>query len=162
MKIYFQNFGVRFIIKKKIRKILASALDEIPVEFKGFSVNIALASEKKIQELNNSFREVDKPTDVLSFPAFELNKGKNFNYKNMAKEIDKKNGLISLGDIAICEKIARKQAKELGHSLKRELCFLALHGFLHIWGFNHSSEIDETEMNLLSEKILNKHKIRRH
>ena len=129
------------------------------LDFKVFSVNIALVSVKKINELNKTFRETDKPTDVLSFPAFELNKGKDFNYKDMVKEIDKNDGLISLGDIAICKKIAKEQAKLLGHSFKREVCFLTLHGFLHIWGFNHNSEIDENEMNLISEKVLNKHKV---
>lgn len=161
MKVYFQNFGFHFIIKHKIRKILNSTLNEIPLDFKGFSINIAFVSVKKVSELNKIFKEIDKPTDVLSFPSFELNKGKNFNYKEMVKEIDKSDGLISLGDIAICKKIAKEQAKLLKHSFKREVCFLSLHGFLHIWGFNHNSEDDENEMNLISKKVLNKHKILR-
>lgn len=161
MKVYFQNFGFHFMIRHKIRKILSSAFDEISLEFKGFSVNIALLPANEIQKLNKTFRDKDKPTDVLSFPAFELNKGENFNYKKMVKEINKKDGLISLGDIAICKGIAIEQAKALGNSFKRELCFLALHGFLHILGFNHLTGDDETEMNLISEKILNQNKVSR-
>lgn len=161
MKIYFQNFGLRCSIKHKIRKILSSALDEISLEFKGFSVNVALLSETEIHQLNKQFRNIDKPTDVLSFPSFEMNKGKNFDYKNMVKEINKNDGLICLGDIAICKKLAKEQAKSFGHSFKREVCFLALHGFLHILGFDHLTEDDENEMNQISEKILNVNKIRR-
>jgi len=66
-----------------------------------------------------------------------------------------------LGDIAICRKLAKEQAKSFGHSFKREVCFLALHGFLHILGFDHLTEDDENEMNQISEKILNVNKIRR-
>lgn len=93
-----------------------------------------------MQSLNKQFKNKSVPTDVLSFPAFEFNKGKNFNYKEMAKEIDKDDGLISLGDIAICKKIAKEQAKSFKHSFKREICFLALHGFLHLLGYDHSSK----------------------
>lgn len=161
MKVYFQNFGMKFLIKHKIKRIFSLALNEISLDFQGFSVNVALVQEEQIQILNKQFRNIDKSTDVLSFPLYELNKGKNFNYKEMVKEIDKNDGLICLGDIAICTKIAKKQAKNFGHSFKREVCFLALHGFLHILGFDHLNEEDENEMIQISEKILNDIKVKR-
>jgi probable rRNA maturation factor len=161
MKVYFQNFKCHWCIKRKIKKLFLSALDEIHIEFKGFSVNITLNSVEEMQSLNKQFKNKSVPTDVLSFPAFEFNKGKNFNYKEMAKEIDKDDGLISLGDIAICQKIAKEQAKSFKHSFKREICFLALHGFLHLLGYDHSSKEEENEMNFLAESLLNSHKVKR-
>lgn len=161
MKVYFQGFGCNWLIKRKIKKLFLSALDEVPIEFKGFSANVTLNSEEEMQSLNKQFKDKPVPTDVLSFPAFDFNKGNNFNYKEMAKEIDKDDGLISLGDIAICKNLAKEQAKTLNHSFKREICFLALHGFLHLLGYDHSSKKKETEMNFLSESILNSHKVKR-
>lgn len=160
MKIYFQSMRC-CLIKRKIKKILNSALNETPIKFSGFSVNISLVSPEQIQELNKTHRKIDKPTDVLSFPFLELNKGTNFDYKALGKEINPKDGLICLGDIIICKSIAKEQAKNLGHLLKRELCFLSLHGFLHLLGYDHTTDEDEKEMNTLAEKILNNNKVRR-
>ena len=159
MKVYFQNFKCHWCIKRKIKKLFLSALDEIHIEFKGFSVNITLNSVEEMQSLNKQFKNKSVPTDVLSFPAFEFNKGKNFNYKEMAKEIDKDDGLISLGDIAICKKIAKEQAKSFKHSFKREICFLAVHGFLHLLGYDHIIKEEEKIMFARQELILNEEDI---
>jgi len=149
------------LYKRKIKKILNNALNETPLKFSGFSVNIALVNENEIQELNKTHRKIDKPTDVLSFPFLDLNKGQNFDFKLLGKEINPKDGLICLGDIIICKPVAKEQAKNLGHSFKRELCFLALHGFMHLLGYDHSNDEEEAEMNFIVENILNKNKVRR-
>lgn len=160
MKVYFQNMKC-WLIKRKIKKILNNALNETTINFSGFSVNISLVNEEQILELNKTHRKIDKATDVLSFPFLELNKGKNFDYKVLGKEINPKDGLICLGDIIICKQIAKEQAKNFGHSIKRELCFLSLHGFLHLLGYDHLTVEEENEMNFIVEKILNNNKVRR-
>lgn len=160
MKVYFQNIRC-FLIKRKIKKILNNALKETGINFSGFSVNISFVGEEDIKQLNKTHRKIDKVTDVLSFPFLELNKGKNFNFKELSKEINPKDGLICLGDIIICRSIAKEQAKSFGHSFKREVCFLSLHGFLHLLGFDHTNPDEEKEMNSLVENILNKNKVRR-
>lgn len=160
MKVYFQNMNC-CLYKSKIKKILNNALNETPLKFSGFSVNVALVSESEIQDLNKTHRKIDKTTDVLSFPFLDLKKGQNFDYKSLVKEINPKDGLICLGDIIVCKQVAKEQAKNLGHSYKRELCFLCLHGFLHLLGYDHNSDEEEAEMNFFVENILNKNKIRR-
>lgn len=160
MKIYFENCN-NFFIKHKIKKIYKTAVDVLDIDFIGFSININFVSEEEIQKLNNEFRKVDKVTDVLSFPHYELKKGKNLTLQTFANDINKSEGLICLGDIAICLNQAKKQAKEYSHSLKREICFLALHGFLHIMGYDHLTEEDEQEMQEIAEKVLQKNKVKR-
>lgn len=68
--------------------------------------------------------------------------------------IDVVTGLVDLGEVYICRSIARRQARTYGHSLKRETAFLALHGFLHLLGYDHDGEEDEREMFALQEKLL--------
>jgi probable rRNA maturation factor len=104
-------------------------------------IDIAVVSDEKIRELNRTFRSIDSATDVLSFPASEeLMEGPPvFGF---------------LGDIAISFETAVRQAKEYGHSIARELSFLAVHGALHIMGFDHGTPVDEAEMIKKQEEIL--------
>lgn len=95
-------------------------------------ISLVLCDNAEIQELNAEYREKDKPTDVLSFPAFEYD-----------EEIYPS---ASLGDIVISTETALAQAEEYNHSLEREICFLLAHGMLHLLGYDH--EIDETEEKL--------------
>lgn len=104
------------------------------------SVNITVTDEKRIHELNLQFRNVDRPTDVLSFPAWD------------GSQFDVTDGF--LGDIAICMQVAMKQANQYGHSLERELAFLTVHGMLHIMGYDHITPTQEKEMFDMQEEIL--------
>ena len=103
-------------------------------------LTILIDTPDHIQELNRSFRNVDRVTDVLTFPAWE--------------------GEISLcadgylGDIMICYERAKEQAFEYGHSLERELSFLAVHGVLHLLGYDHMTEADERVMRERQTAIL--------
>lgn len=160
MKIYFQNFGVSFL-KGKIKKIYITALNCLDINFKGFSVNLRFVDRFEIQSLNKKFRNLDKPTDVLSFPCLNFKKGKGVSTEILSKNLSPEDGLVSLGDIAICKEIAKIQAKEYGHSIKREVCFLALHGFLHLLGFDHLTQDDDEEMQEIANKILKIEKVER-
>lgn len=109
------------------------------------SLSISFVSENKIKTYNREYRNIDKITDVISF-AMEDSDG----YEYDSRE---------LGDIFICYKRAIKQAKEYGHSLNREICFLFTHGLLHLLGYDHMNEDDEKEMFSLQNKILDGLKI---
>lgn len=160
MRIYFQNFGFS-PIKRKIKKLYLRALEKSGIDFKGFSVNLRMVDATEIQTLNNTFRQIDKPTDVLSFPNFNFVKGQGVSPKEISENISIDDKLAPLGDIAICAAVAKAQAKEYGHSYKREVCFLALHGFVHLLGYDHLTPEDETEMQALAKEVLEMEKVKR-
>lgn len=112
------------------------------MEHEGFnaSVNITVVSEEDIRRINRDFRNIDRVTDVLSFPARD------------GSLYDLSDGF--LGDIAICLRRAEEQAEEYGHSLRREIAFLTVHGMLHIFGYDHMTPEDEQVMMPLQSKIL--------
>jgi probable rRNA maturation factor len=92
-------------------------------------VAVSFVGPKAIRSLNKKYRSKDKPTDVLSFPLRETGP----------------DGKFYLGDIIICPEVARKQARQQGHSLSREIEILAIHGFLHLLGFKHFKGMEEEE-----------------
>ena len=111
-------------------------------------LNDTYSNKEKIQEINKTYRNIDRVTDVISF----------------ALEDDDsfvKTDFRVLGDIYICLDKAIEQAKEYGHSLKREISFLTIHGLLHLLGYDHMTEKDEKEMFGLQEMILNEYGLKR-
>ena len=116
--------------------------------------DITLVTGEEIQALNRDFRKVDAVTDVLSFPLNSFEEGE-------ALEQDPETGRVLLGDIIICAQRAVEQAEEYGHSLLRELCFLTVHGMLHLMGYDHMTQEQETEMFEIQRQILETHQITR-
>ena len=118
-------------------------------------VSITLTIPEKIRELNKKYRNLDKETDVLSFPMFEKeeidNKIKNKNFENVD----------ILGDMVISIPRVQEQAEEYGHSFERELSYMVVHSFYHLMGYDHIKEEDKTEMRIKEEQILNQLEIRR-
>ena len=118
-------------------------------------VNITLTTPKHIKELNSKYRNIDKETDVLSFPMFERDeinkkiKEKDFEYEDI------------LGDMVISIPRVEEQAKEYGHSFERELADMVVHSFYHLIGYDHIEEDDKKEMRVKEEFILNKLNINR-
>ena len=105
------------------------------------SFNIIFVSEEEIQRINREFRHIDRVTDVISFA--------------LCDDVD--NELVDeMGDIFICVKRAYDQAEEYGHSRKREFAFLAVHGYLHLCGFDHQTPEEEKIMFAKQDEILNK------
>lgn len=119
------------------------------------AAEIIITDEGEIQRLNAQFRQIDRPTDVLSFPALNLQYGKSFSSGDFPFDKDE-NGNLFLGSIAICEQVARRQAEEYGHSFERELCYLAAHGVCHLLGYDHMTEEDKPAMRAKEEKVLKK------
>lgn len=150
--------GKIFPYKKTIVNMFEIAEQVLKENFKEVNLSINFVSEEKIKQLNKDFRNVDKVTDVLSFP--NLNKNVDQTLKEFGQEKDE-DGILFLGDIVICKKVAYKQAKEYGHSKKREVCFLVLHGLLHLLGYDHIEKKDEELMMKTANSILEKFGVER-
>ena len=144
--------GKTGLFKHKIKKLFNIAEKVLKEDFSKVCVSLNFVSDEEIQRLNKEFRNVDKVTDVLSFP--NLNKTPKEKLEKFKKSYDFDEGLLFLGDIVISKNVAKAQAKEYEHSITREVCFLALHGFLHLLGFDHVKEEDERVMNKIQDKIL--------
>ncbi len=158
MTIYFSNVGFH---KHTIKRILNGALKYLKQPSRHIEMSLSVVTPEEIKALNAKFRGVDAVTDVLSFPTLELDK-QVLDVSNFPLDaINPKTGKLNIGDVVICFDRAKEQAVEYGHSLKRELCFLSLHGLLHLLGYDHIEESDEKEMHALSEAILNKMHITR-
>lgn len=132
--------------EKQIEEITEQCFKEEKLDKTDLYLSITLSNEEYIHKINKETRNVDKPTDVLSFPMFEKN------------EIPKiKTGIPDvLGDIIICIPIVKKQAIEYEHSFKRELAYMLVHGFYHLMGYDHIEEKDKQEMRKKEENILSK------
>lgn len=138
---------------------LAGALDGL-WEGDSLSAEILLVSEEEIQALNVRERGVDSVTDVLSFPSMEDIRGVPILAEEHGEELDE-DGNVFLGSVVICEKRAREQAREYGHSFERELWYLAVHGILHCLGHDHMTEADKREMREKEELVMKKLDLRR-
>ena len=146
MKINFSFNKQTNCYKKTIEKLYETALNLTKTN-ENVSVNLVLISPEEIKQMNNTYRNVDKVTDVLSFPMLD-------SLEDLEQEQDFMFGEVNIGDIYINLDRAKEQAKEYGHGLKREFCFLALHGFLHLLGFDHIEVEDEKEMFDMQNKIM--------
>lgn len=144
--------GKVFPYKHKIKKVYEKAGEILGEDFSMVSVSLNFVSGEEIRNLNRTFREIDRETDVLSFP--NLNKKYNEKLKKFDSERNFDDKKLFLGDIVICKKIAYAQAKEYGHSKQREVCYLALHGLLHLLGYDHIEKKDEEIMTKTADKIL--------
>ncbi len=101
-------------------------------------INVLITNNKGIQAINLASRGIDSPTDVLSFPMFELTAGEV--PEDWETFVDPETGLCPLGDMAISLEKAAAQAKEFGHSLRREVGYLTIHSMLHLLGYDHLDE----------------------
>ena len=121
-------------IETVIRAALEAQQVNLPCE-----ISVLLTDDEGIHQINLDMREVDRPTDVLSFPMFDLVPGE----KPGEEDADPGSGLVPLGDMCISLERAEAQAAEYGHSVEREICYLAVHSVLHLLGYDH---MDEGEM----------------
>ena len=119
------------LIRRVIRTALAAEGVDFPCE-----VDVLVTGDEEIRELNREARQVDKATDVLSFPAFDLEPGE----LPGPEDADPGTGLVPLGDMMISLEHVAAQAKEYGHSNRRELAYLTVHSVLHLLGYDHMDE----------------------
>ena len=136
--IVFEQFGlqtlaVKSVIRKCIRETLNAERIAVPCE-----INVLVTDDAGIRVINRESRDLDKPTDVLSFPMFHFTPGKL--PRNWAEFQDPESGLVPLGDMCISVERAVAQAKEYGHSTRREVGYLTIHSMLHLLGYDHLDE----------------------
>ena len=131
-----QRFTVPAIIRKCINATLDAERISVPCE-----INVLITDDAGIQIVNRETRELDKPTDVLSFPMFQLEPGNP--PTDWMEYQDPDSGLVPLGDMCISLERAVAQAQEFGHSTRREVGYLTIHSMLHLLGYDH---LDEGEM----------------
>ena len=129
--------------EKLVEDCTRAALAEEDIEDDA-EVSVTLVDNARIREMNSEFREIDKETDVLSFPLGDEN----------GFEVDPDTDAILLGDIVISLEKANAQAEEYGHSFKREVAFLVTHSLFHLLGYDHMTEDEEKEMFEKQEKVL--------
>ena len=135
--------------KKTIKKVLKKCFEEEKIINSKLIITITLTNAENIRKINKQFRNIDKATDVLSFPMFDKDELEN-KIKNRLFEHED-----VLGDIIISIPGVEEQAKEYGHSFERELSYMVVHGFYHLMGYDHIKEEDKKEMRPKEEKILN-------
>lgn len=136
--------------KEIIKRVIEQCFKEEKIEKSKLYISITLTNPEHIHEINKQYRNVDRATDVLSFPMFEK------------KEIDEKikNNDFEhedvLGDIVISIEKVEEQAKEYGHSFEREFAYMLVHGFYHLMGYDHIEDDDKVIMRKKEEIVLNK------
>lgn len=150
LKIYFSNAQKAVKITAEIKKLLRKAIGTA-LEYEKFpsdaEVSVSFVTNDEIHELNRAYRGVDRPTDVLSFPMLDGDADEG--------DIDIDSDSVVLGDIIISAEKAVEQAESYGHSVERELSFLAVHSTLHLLGYDHeTSPEDEKDMFRRQEEIL--------
>ncbi len=147
MEIYIDNRSKGDLSDEMIGMIEETVNKAIEVEgFKlDFEVSISIVDEEEIKNLNNTYRNKDSITDVLSFPMYE----------------DDDLEPVLLGDIIICMQRAAEQADSYGHGLEREMCYLAAHGMLHLLGYDHMGSEEKTEMRIKEKIIMEKLNLQR-
>ena len=126
-----------FALKQQISKCITAALAHQGVNTP-CEINVLVTDDEGIRAINNAYRKIDKATDVLSFPMFELTAGQLPASWDAYKDPD--TGLVPLGDMAISLERARQQAAEFGHSARREVGYLTIHSILHLLGYDHVDE----------------------
>lgn len=122
------------------------------------SVSVRLCSDEAIRDINASYRGIDRPTDVLSFPTVSYPAGKTAGSckKALLMEYDDETATCFLGDIIIAVPHIFSQAEEYGHSVEREACYLLIHGICHLMGYDHMEETEKARMRSLEERILSR------
>ena len=130
------------VISSIINRCITTALDAegvtVPCE-----INVLVTNDRSIRAINSASRKIDKATDVLSFPMFELTAGSL--PEDWSEFLDPETGRCPLGDMAISLERAAAQAKEFGHSLRREVGYLTIHSILHLLGYDHLDEGPQKE-----------------
>ena len=149
VEISFLDIEEELELKEFAEQVVTTCFSEEKLNDLNFYLSITFTTPKQIHMLNKEYRNVDKETDVLSFPMFEkeeLDKIVSVQQKNVIPE--------PIGDIVISISKVEEQAKEYGHSFERELSYMIVHGFYHIMGYDHIEEEDKIIMRPKEEKIL--------
>ena len=138
---------ITMIIRKCVEATLDAENVQVPCE-----INVLVTNDRSIRAINNASRNIDKATDVLSFPMFQLQPGNPPTDSNEFLDIE--TGLCPLGDMCISLERATAQAKEFGHSVKREVGYLTIHSMLHLLGYDHMDEGEQKKQMRAREEAI--------
>ena len=141
-----------------IEKVIETCFKEEKLINTNLYINIILTNPENIRKANAKYRNIDRETDVLSFPMFEKTELEELIEKSKLKKLQIED---VLGDLIISITRVEEQAKEYGHSFERELSYMVVHGFYHLMGYDHIKEEDKKIMRPKEEYILNKLNITR-
>ena len=131
-----------------VKRVFEECFKEEQLQDSKLYITVTFTNPKNIQSINKEYRNIDRPTDVLSFPMYQK--------EELDQKIEKKDFQYQdiLGDIVISIPKVEEQAKEYGHSFERELSYMLIHGFYHLMGYDHIEEEDKKQMRKKEEKIL--------
>ena len=147
-EIIYQDIEEKREYEEIVKKVISQCFKEEKLENSKLTITITLTTPENIQKINKEYRNINKATDVLSFPMFEKDElhekiqKKDFKYEDI------------LGDIVISIERVEEQAKEYEHSFEREFSYMLVHGFYHLMGYDHIQEDDKIIMRPKEEKIL--------
>ena len=154
-EIIYQDIEENKEYEATIKKVVEKCFEEEGISASKLCLTITLTTPENIKKITKEYRNIDKETDVLSFPMFEKQELDEIIAKRKFEHED------VLGDIVISIARVEEQAKEYGHSFERELSYMVVHGFYHVMGYDHIKEEDKQKMRPKEEKILNALKILR-
>lgn len=157
MSVYMEEEGtLRLPLDTEViaNEVIEAALEYAHCPYET-EVNLLLTEEEEIREMNRMHRQMDKVTDVLSFPMLEYEvPGEFAAFEEQADVFHPESGELMLGDIVICKQKVLAQAEEYGHSARREFAFLIAHSMLHLFGYDHMEEEERLLMEQKQREIL--------
>ncbi len=158
MTLYFEDeAGISFGFnpEEKAEEVIAFVRDHVECPY-DIEVSVTLVDTDTICQVNSQFREIEKVTDVLSFPMMEYDSPRDFSGQAFQNSLSLSPGTeeMMLGDILLCSEVVKAQAVEYGHSELREFCFLVVHSMLHLFGYDHIQAEDRREMEEEQRKIM--------
>lgn len=164
MSIFIENENnakFDFDYEELITKVINEAVDYVNCPFE-ISVEVTIVDNESIRAINKEQREIDNPTDVLSFPMVDYEEAGNFEFLDdennpaIYEYFEPDTGELMLGDIVISSEKVYSQAEEYGHSIERELGFLVAHSMLHLFGYDHMEEEERMVMEAKQSEILDR------
>lgn len=163
MSIYIETeteTALDFDYEDVIRKVINYSLDFIQCPYET-EVNVVITDNNGIHQVNKEYRNIDRPTDVLSFPMIEYEEAGNFDIIDEENEdgFNPETGELVLGDIMISIEKVKEQALDYGHSELREMAFLTAHSMLHLFGYDHMEEEERKVMEEAQRSIMDGLKI---
>lgn len=148
LELYYKNIEEKDEYKELIETVVKTCFKVEKIDKINLYISVTLTTPEEIRKINNKFRNIDKETDVLSFPMFEKNE--------IDELVQAQNNKIpeTIGDVVISIDRVTEQAKEYGHSFERELAYMVVHGFYHLMGYDHMQEDEKQVMREKEENIL--------
>lgn len=136
------EIGIEASLEKKLMESIEAVLQEMAID-RRCEVSLTLTDNENIKQLNQTYRNKNSETDVLSFPQYDI-----------LKEGVPKDPILYLGDIVISVEKAREQALDFGHSFEREMVYLTVHSMYHLMGYDHMEDSEKTVMREMEKKTL--------